>query len=435
MDEIDFVDQTIRDAQQSLWGFRMRSDMILPMAPIMDRVGFKAIGTVGPRGFNVAIRLFHENPWERIRFLSKAIQRTPLRTSVTATSVAGFSIESLELNALWIKRCVANGIKSFWFCDYQTVMDTTSYLAKVAKAEGTEVVMGLMYTDSPVHTDEFFAQNTRKMMELKDYIDAIMIEDAGGLLTPERTRTLLPAILQNCSGIPVELHVHCNTGLGPLCYLEAIRLGIKTLHVAVSPLANGTSLPSIDNILRNARYMGFSSNLDEEALKAMSTHFREVAQKEGLPMGAPVEYDLLYYKHQVPGGMMTNLKRQLAELEMGHRLEEVLEEVPAVRKEMGYPVMATPFSQIVGAIALSNVIAGKRYQVVSDEAIMYVLGYYGEPPAPIDQNIKDKITGLPRAKAFRNWQPPSVADLRRKYGSQLSDDELLLKIIAPTAYK
>lgn len=180
MDEIDFVDQTIRDAQQSLWGFRMRSDMILPMAPIMDRVGFKAIGTVGPRGFNVAIRLFHENPWERIRFLSKAIQRTPLRTSVTATSVAGFSIESLELNALWIKRCVANGIKSFWFCDYQTVMDTTSYLAKVAKAEGTEVVMGLMYTDSPVHTDEFFAQNTRKMMELKDYIDAIMIEDAGG---------------------------------------------------------------------------------------------------------------------------------------------------------------------------------------------------------------------------------------------------------------
>ncbi len=431
MSEIDFVDQTIRDAQQSLWAFRMRSDMILPIAPIMDRVGFKAIGTIGPRGFNVAIRLFHENPWERIRFLSKAMQRTPLRTSVTATSVASFGIESLELNALWIKRYIANGIKCLWFCDYQTVMDKTSYLAKVAKAEGAEISMGLMYSDSPAHTDEFFAQSTRKMMELKDYIDVITIEDAGGVLTPERTRTFLPAILQNCNGIPVELHVHCNTGLGPLCYLEALRLGIKTVHVAVAPLANGTSLPSTENILRNARYMGFSSNLDEEALTAMSNHFREVAQKEGLPIGAPVEYDLLYYKHQVPGGMMTNLKRQLAELEMEQRLEEVLEEVPVVRKELSYPVMATPFSQIVGAIALSNVIAGKRYQVVSDETILYVLGCYGEPPAPIDQNIKDKLTSLPRAKALRNWEPPSVADLRAKYGSELSDDDLLLKVIVP----
>jgi oxaloacetate decarboxylase alpha subunit len=429
--EIDFVDHTIRDAQQSLWAFRMRSDMIFPIAPIMDRVGFKAIGTIGPRGFNVAIRLLHENPWERIRFLSKALQRTPLRTSVTTTSVASFGIESLELNALWIKRCVANGIKCFWFCDYQTVMDRTSYLVKVAKAEGAEVSMGLMYTDSPAHTDEFFAQSTRRMMELKDYIDVITIEDAGGVLTPERTRTFLSAILQNCNGIPVELHVHCNTGLGPLCYLEALRLGIKTVHVAVAPLANGTSLPSTENILRNARYMGFSSNLDEEALKAMSDHFREVAQKEGMPIGAPVEYDLYYYKHQVPGGMMTNLKRQLAELEMEQRLDEVLEEVPLVRKELGYPVMATPFSQIVGAVALSNVVAGKRYQVVSDEVILYVLGYYGEPPAPIDQNIKDKITSLPRAKALRNWEPPSVADLRAKYGSELSDDDLLLKVIVP----
>jgi pyruvate/oxaloacetate carboxyltransferase len=359
------------------------------------------------------------------------MKRTPLRTSVTTTSVASFGIESLELNALWIKRCVANGISCFWFCDYQSVMDKTSYLVKVAKAEGAEVSMGLMYTDSPAHTDEFFAQNTRRMMELKDYIDVITIEDAGGVLTPERTRTFLPAILQNCDGIPVELHVHCNTGLGPLCCLDALRLGIKTVHVAVAPLANGTSLPSIENILRNAHYMGFSSNLDEEALTAMSNHFREVAQKEGLPIGAPVEYDLSYYKHQVPGGMMTNLKRQLAELEMEQRLDEVLEEVPLVRKELGYPVMATPFSQIVGAVALSNVVAGKRYQVVSDEVILYVLGYYGEPPAPIDQNIKDKITSLPRAKALRNWEPPSVADLRAKYGPELSDDDLLLKVIVP----
>ena len=433
---IDFVDQTLRDAQQSLWAFLMRTDMITPIAPIMDQVGFKAIATVGSNGFVVQVRYYNEDPWERIRLLSKAMPRTPLRGSYMTASLASFDIDTpRDVIALWIKRSVANGIKSFWVCDYQSDMDRFYYFARLAKAEGAEVVIALVYTFSPVHNDEHWARKTRQIAEVRDCVDAIMIEDAGGVLTPERTRTLVSTVQQNSNGIPLEFHSHCNSGLAPLCYLEAIQLGVKTVHTAVSPLANGTSLPSTESILRNARRLGYSSNLDEEALEAVSAHFRKIAEREGLPIGTPGEYDLFHYEHQVPGGMMTNLKRQLRELGMEHRLEEVLEEIILVRKEFGYPVMATPFSQIVGAQAVENVVLGERYQRVPDEAIKYVMGYYGEPATPIDQNVMDRITNLPEAKKFLDWKPQrrskSIEELRREIGPELSDDELLLRILIP----
>ena len=436
MNKINFVDQTIRDAQQSLWAFLMRTDMITPIAEIMDRVGFKAIGTVGGNGFVVQTRYHNEDPWERIRLLSKAMPRTPLRISFMTTSLASFDIDTPhDIIALWIKRSVANGIRSFWVCDYQSDMDSFYHFAQLAKAEGAEVVTALMYTFSPVHNDEHWARKTRQIVEVRDCVDAIMIEDAGGVLTPERTRALISTVQQNCNGIPLEFHSHCNSGLAPLCYLEAIQLGIQTVHTAVSPLANGTSLPSTENILGNIRRLGYSSNLDEEALEAMSAHFRHIAEKEGLPVGAPSEYDLFHHEHQVPGGMMTNLKRQLKELGMEHRLEEVLEEIVLVRKEFGYPVMATPFSQIVGVQAVENVVLGERYKRVPDEVIKYVMGYYGEPAAPIDPNVMDRIHSLPQAKQFINWKPQgrskSIEELRREIGPELSDDELLLNALIP----
>jgi pyruvate carboxylase len=220
-----------------------------------------------------------------------------------------------------------------------------------------------------------------------------------------------------------------------LCYLEAIQSGVKTVHTAVSPLANGTSLPAIETILKNARRLAYASDLDEDAIAAVSAHFRKIAEKEGLPIGVPLEYNLFHFEHQVPGGMMTNLTRQLREVGMENRLDEILEEVVLVRKEFGYPVMATPYSQIVGAQAVENVISGKRYQQIPDEVIKYVLGYYGEPVVPIDPNVMDKVANSPRAKQFVNWKPEgydkSVEEFRREMGSELSDDELLLKILIP----
>ena len=436
MKKIEFIDQTIRDAQQSLWGNLMRTDHITPIAEVMDRVGYKAIATVGSQAFTVQVRTLQEDPWERIRLLSRLITKTPIRGSYVIFALSSFDLSTpRDIIALWIKRSVANGIKSFWVCDYQTDMEKFIYFASIAKEEGAEVVPSLMYTSSPVHTNELWASKTRMIASARDCVDRIMIEDASGVITPEATRELVATVLANCEGLPVEFHSHCNPGLAPLCYLEAIKAGITTLHTAVAPLANGTSLPAIETILHNAKKLGFTSDIDEDALAQVSAHFRKVAEEEGLPIGVPTEYDVFHYEHQVPGGMMTNLTRQLREVGMLNRLDEILDEVVLVRKDFGYPVMATPYSQIVGAQAVENVISGERYKQFTDEAIKYLLGYYGEPVGPVDQNVKDKVMSLSRTKEFINWQPENylkpVDELRREIGPDLSDDDLLLKILIP----
>jgi pyruvate/oxaloacetate carboxyltransferase len=414
----------------------MRTDHITPIAEIMDRIGYRAIATVGSQAFTVQVRYLNENPWERIRTLTRLITSTPVRGSYQTGSLSSFDLSTpREIITLWIKRSVANGIKSFWVVDYQHEMEKFIYFARIAKAEGVEVVPTIVYTSSPVHTKAHWERKTRLLMEAKEFIDRIHIEDASGILTPEATRQLVNAVRKNCEGIPLEFHSHCNSGLAPLCYLEAIQSGVETLHTAVAPLANGTSHPSIENVLKNARRLGFTANIDEEALEAVSSHFRNIAEKEGFPIGAPVEYDLFQLEHQLPGGMMTNLTRQLREVGMEDRLDEFLKEIVLVRKEFGYPVMATPYSQIIGAQAIENVVTGKRYGQITDEVIKYVLGYYGEPVGLIDPKVMDRVMSLPRTEQFKNWKPEgydkSLEELRREIGPDLSDDDLLLKILIP----
>ncbi len=434
--KIYFVDQTIRDAQQSLWGLMMSTDMITPIAEVLDQVGYRDIATVGSQAFTVQVRSLNEDPWERIRILSKLITKTPLRGSYQIGSLSSFDLSTpRDIIALWIKRSVANGVKAFWICDYQDDMEKFIYFAKIAKAEGTEVVPALMYTSSPAHTGEHWAEKTRRLLQARDYIDRIMIEDASGVITPEATRELISTVRRNSEGLPLEFHCHCNSGLAPLCYLEAIKAGATTLHTAVTPLANGTSLPSTATILKNARRLGFTSDINEDALAAVSEHFRKIAQEHGFPIGSPMEYDLFHFEHQVPGGMMTNLTRQLREVGMENRLGEILEETVLVRKELGYPVMATPYSQIVGAQAVEHVISGKRYEQITDEVIKYALGYYGQPIVPIDPDVMGRIMNYPRTGEFLNWKPQgylkTVEEFRSEFGPELSEDDLLLKILIP----
>jgi pyruvate/oxaloacetate carboxyltransferase len=436
MSKIDFVDQTIRDAQQSLWGLMMRTDHITPIAERMDRVGYRAIATVGSQAFTIQVRNHNEDPWERIRLLSRLMPKTPLRGSYQTASLSSFDLSTpRSIISLWIRRSVANGIRSFWICDYQENVERFRYFAQIAKSEGAEVVTALMYTSSPAHTPEHWAQKAQLIASTKECVDRIMIEDASGILTPERTRDLISIVERNCAGIPLEFHGHCNSGLAPLCALEAIQCGVTTVHTAVAPLANGTSLPATETVLKNARRLGFDSDLDEDALAAVSAHFREIAKKENLPIGVPHEYDLVHFEHQVPGGMMTNLTRQLRELGMEHRLGEILEEVIQVRKEFGYPVMATPYSQIVGVQAMENVVSGERYVKIPDETIKYALQLYGPPVVPIDPNVMDRIMSLPRTKELMDWKPEgflkSVEELRQAIGPELSDDNLLLRILIP----
>jgi len=435
MNKIAFVDQTIRDAQQSLWGNMMRTDHITPIAEMMGKIGYRAVATVGSQAFTIEVRNHNENPWDRIRALWQLMPQTCIRGSYQTASLSSFDLSTpRSIIELWIKRSVANGIRSFWICDYQENMPRFRHFAEIARAEGAEVVTALMYTASPAHTDEHWAQKACLIEESRDCIDRIMIEDASGVMTPERTRQLIAIVSRNTT-IPLEFHCHCNSGLAPLCYLEAVQSGVTTLHTAVSPLANGTSLPAIESVLKNVRRLGFDSDVDEDALAAVSAYFRKVAAAEKLPLGAPAEYDLFHFEHQVPGGMMTNLTRQLREVGMEDRLNEILPEVIEVRKEFGYPVMATPYSQIVGAQAVENVISGERYKTITDETIKYALGYYGKPVVALEQNVMDRILSLPRTKAFLDWRPEgyfkSVDELRNEIGPDLSDDDLLLKILIP----
>jgi len=305
-------------------------------------------------------------------------------------------------------------------------------LRGIAKASKLDIAMSIVYSLSPVHTDEYYGTLAAELAVMKD-VDTVYLKDSIGLLTPDRVRTLVPVLIKNLNGKPLEIHSHCCTGLGPLCYLEAIKLGVDAVQTCTSPLANGNSLPSVENILSNIKQMGYDADLDEKALETIASHFTYVAKREGRPIGRPLEYDLFHYEHQIPGGMRSNMESMLQERGEMDRLNQVLKEVAVVRKEMGYPVMITPLSQIIGTQAVLNVLTGERYNVVVEELYKYILGFFGKTPAPVDPNIKDKILSTQRGKEFMKWTPPqpSIEDLRKQLGSNLSDDEILLQLMMP----
>jgi oxaloacetate decarboxylase (Na+ extruding) subunit alpha len=244
----------------------------------------------------------------------------------------------------------------------------------------------------------------------------------------------VPLILREAKEKPVEFHTHCNTGLGSLCCLEAIKLGIASINTAIPPLADGSSNPSIFNVAMNARALGYVPEIDEAILKPVRDHFTAIAKREHLPIGKPLEYDAFHPLHQVPGGMISNFRFQLASLGKLGKLSEVLEEVSRVRAEFGYPIMVTPYSQFFGVQAAINVIVGERYKEVTDEVLLYALGFWGDEEAQsIEPNLRDRLLSSPRAKELAHLKPPemSLDEFRRKFGGHsIGDDDLLLNYFA-----
>jgi oxaloacetate decarboxylase alpha subunit len=432
MTEVKFVDTSLRDGNQSLWDATgLTTSMILSLAPEIDRVGYYAVDLTASTHMQTAVRYHRENPWKKIRLASQAMPNTRLSFGTTGRRFIGFKRSPDSIMQLVYERMAANGMRRVWLSEAALEMESIVKNAKMSKAAGLEEFMvGLCYSISPVHTDEYYATKTREITQCLD-VDTIYIKDQGGLLTPDSVKTLVTAVQPNLNGRPLEIHTHCTTGLGPLVYLEAIRLGVDRVHTGVPPLANGTAQPSVFNVLKNIRHMGYTANLNEDALKNYSTRLMEIAEQEGRPKGVPVEYDLAYYKHQVPGGMATTLKRQLAEAGNADRLGEVIEEISRVREDLGYPIMVTPLSQFVATQATMNVISGERYKVIPDSIIEYVAGYHGAPPAPVNQDVLDKIYRLPKAKKIieQEFPQPSVAEIRKRMGigPNVSDEEFLLR--------
>jgi oxaloacetate decarboxylase alpha subunit len=401
--------------------------MMLPIAERLDQAGFDAIELISSSHLKKCVRELKEDPWARVRLMSQRITRTPLR--LNAGRFSAFDITPKSMYRLFMERMAANGIREARISEEWNELEGWMWKTQVAQDVGINPVINLIYSVSPKHTDEYFAQRTRDAASLN--VSRLCLKDPGGLLTPDRVQTLVPIIFANANGIPVELHTHCTTGLGPLCCLEAVKLGIKIVNTALPPLADGSSNPSLFNVAKNLRALGYETSIDEELLKPVSEHFTYIAKREGFPIGAPVEYDYSQYQHQVPGGMISNLRHQLRKVGIENKIDQALEETMQVRAELGYPIMVTPLSQFVGSQAAINVIVGERYKEVTDQIIQYALGYWGREGAELlDPAVKAKILDRPRAKEWAKWQPPepTIEEIRKKMGAEgVSDEELLLR--------
>lgn len=434
MSTITLTDVSIRDGNQSLWGATgLCTAQILEIAGLLDRVGFEAIDFTSSSHMAVAVRYFRDNPWERIRRVRAAMPRTPLQFITTGLRFIAWQQADPEFMRLVYRRLQANGIRKFIMLDPMHEADAVLAAAKIIKEEGDAKVMGaLTFTLSEVHTDEFYRDFAATLAKSDD-IDCFYIKDPGGLLSPDRVRTLAPMVKAVIGDKPLEIHAHCTIGYGPLSSLEAVKSGtVGTVHVGIGPLGDGSSLPEASRMVANLREAGHDVPIDDDALAAVSDYWFRLAAAEGHPPGRPQSFDASFLRHQIAGGVMTTTRRQLQELNLEHKFDEVIVETERVRAELGYPIMVTPFPQMVMSQALANVIGTGRYAQVSDEILRYVMGKFGHPTSPLDPKVEAAIMDRPRAREIEA-EPmfPSMADLRRKFGQDMPDEEFLLRAVMP----
>lgn len=441
MNEVRFVDTTFRDGSQSLWAMGIRHGMMAALGGDLDRAGFDVVEVpANPIFFKKMVRDLREDPWETMRMLARTITRTPK----SCMGGAGGNLNSFGtptppvLGELFSRQLAEIGVLNRAQLSANTADQLSRQLPAAvpfARELGLKVALAVCYTISPRHTDKYFADVTRRCAALRP--DVIYIKDAGGLLTVDRIRDLLPVVLAEAGDIPVELHSHCITGLAPLVYLAALELGVRTVHCGVPPLADGSAQPSVFDVARNARVMGLTPLVDEELLRSVSRRLEGFARQDGLPLGVPPRHDLNHYRHQIPGGVISNLRHQLAQIRMDHRIDEVLEECVRIREDLGYPIMITPYSQYVATQAAINVASGERYGVVIDELVRFAQGRYGEDSGYtwMDENLRDRFLSLPRAKELELLDQRPSADLtlrqaRQVFGTPgISDEEMILRAI------
>jgi oxaloacetate decarboxylase (Na+ extruding) subunit alpha len=430
---IKLIDTTVRDGNQSNWGATgLDTAMMLGIAPVMDRVGFEAIDFTTSTHMAVAVRFSKQDPWERLRLFRAAAPQTKLSFLTTGMRFISWEVASHELMEFAFGLLVRNGIDRFAVMDPMNNVAAMRGMADLTrKAGGRDIVAALTFTLSPLHDDAHFAAAAKALTGTGQF-DRLYLKDPGGLVTPERARTLIPAIKAAVGALPLEFHSHCTIGLAPFSYLEAAGLGAGCLHTSAAAAANGTGQPAMGPTIRNLRDLGMAVDVDDEAVAGMDAWFTAVAEAEGLAHGVPGEFDRSYFRHQMPGGMMGTLRRQLAEMKRLHLVPQVLEEVERVRADLGYPIMVTPFSQLVGSQALLNVLAGERYQTVPDEVTRYVLGRFGAAAMPLDPEVEDRIRSSKRAKELEEEpRMGSLDELRAKIGRRYSDEEFLLRAVMP----
>jgi oxaloacetate decarboxylase (Na+ extruding) subunit alpha len=438
---IKLVDTSTRDGNQSLWGATgLTTGMVEALGPALERAGFHAIDFTSSTHLSVGVRWHRESPWERIARMRAVVPTTPLSLITTGMRFMAWDRSPESVLRLSMRALTRHGMRRLQIAEPMNDTAAALAVARMAKEEGFEqVVAAVTFTESPVHTDDGY-RHAAKALAADPAVDAVYLKDPGGLLTLERAATLIPQLREAIGDLPFELHGHCTTGVAPQVYVLAAQLGVDVLHTAIGALANGTSQPSVTRLVANLATLGIDVDVDLDAVAEAEELIARFAATQGLPPGQPTEYDLSFHAHQVPGGMMGTLRRQLDELRMPDALPAVLEEITRVRAELGYPIMVTPYSQFVGSQAMLNVVGARsgqaRWSRLPDEVIRYVLGHFGTPPGEIADVVRDAVAASARTRELdRPPAEPTVDEIRSQVAASLGravdDDEAVLRVVLP----
>ena len=393
MGKVKITETSLRDGHQSLMATRMTTAEMLPIIETMDKVGYYAMEVWGGATYDAAIRFLHEDPWERLREIRKRAKNTKLQMLLRGQNVLGYRHYADDIVDRFVELSIKNGIDIIRTFDALNDTRNIRKASESTKKYGGHSQLAICYTISPVHTIEYYKKLALEMQSMG--ADSIAIKDMSGILLPN-VASILVTELKSVLNIPLELHTHSTAGLAEMSIIEAIDAGVDIVDTAISPFGGGTSQPCTEPLVRTLQGTEYDTELNLELLKEVAEYFKPIRKKyidNGTlnPKALGVEPNIVEY--QLPGGMLSNLLSQLKSQGAEDKYEDVLREIPKVRKDLGYPPLVTPMSQMVGTQSVMNILTGKKYHMIPKEIKDYVKGMYGKSPVPIDENIKKTIVG------------------------------------------
>ena len=423
--KISVTDTILRDAHQSLLATRMRTEDMLPICDKLDRVGYWSLEVWGGATFDACVRFLKEDPWERLRQLKAALPNTRLQMLLRGQNLLGYRHYSDDVVEAFCARAAENGIDVFRIFDAMNDVRNLETAIRAVKKSGKHAQGTIAYTTSPVHTVELFVEQARQMAAMG--VDSIAIKDMAGLLTPFATGDLVRALKAEID-LPVFIHSHDTAGVASMCQLKAIENGADHIDTAISSMAWGTSHPGTESMVAALKGTPYDTGLDLELLQEIGLYFYAVRKKYHQFESEFTGVDTRVQVNQVPGGMISNLANQLKEQGALHRMDEVLAEIPKVRKDLGYPPLVTPTSQIVGTQAFFNVLAGERYKTITTEVKYYLQGRYGKAPAPVCEHLRFQAIGSEEVIECRpaDLLAPELDKLRKDIGELAKSEEDVL---------
>lgn len=390
MPQVKITETVLRDGHQSLIATRMRTEDMLPACKRLDDAGYWSLEVWGGATFDACVRFLKEDPWNRLRKLREAIPNTRLQMLLRGQNLLGYRHYSDDVVKTFVQKAADNGIDVFRIFDALNDIRNMEVSIKAVKKAGKHAQGAISYTTSPVHTIEGFVELAKELEAMG--CDSIAIKDMASLLTPLRTAELVSA-LKKAISVPLQLHSHATAGLSAMCQLKGVENGCFHIDTAISAFAEGASHPATESMVAAFQNTEFDTGIDLELLQDIGFYFKEVRKKYHQFESEFTGLDTRVQVNQVPGGMISNLSNQLKEQGELKRINDVLDEIPRVREDLGYPPLVTPTSQIVGTQAVLNVMTGERYKTITNEVKNYMLGHYGKPPAEVNELIRNQAVG------------------------------------------